>query len=45
MDFLKSCGNQDLGPSDLKNSIVALFYAHPIAQWILVPKIVLSMAL
>ena len=29
MDFHKSCGNQDLGPSDLKNSIIALFYAHP----------------
>ena len=29
MDLYTPCGNQDLGRSDLKNSIVALFYAQP----------------
>ena len=27
--FINLCRNQDLGRSDWKNSIVALFYAHP----------------
>ena len=29
MDFYSTYGNLDLGPSELKNSIVALFYTHP----------------
>ena len=29
MEFHNSYGNQHLGWSDLKNSMVALFYAHP----------------